>query len=179
MAKSKNARKRAENTLETVSEKRRRGPHPRVVPSAVRGRADNYRGILDNVWDQLWPRLSQVQTEDDVIRALREGYPGESEFMPYRAPLVLKVLKERTFPKRRTPQINFMADSLAGLGLVSARRSRDICTEDRERAKRAHHILRAELYVECSCGYKGHSLDHACPECRAAIPEWLVPASLP
>ena len=177
MAKPKNPLKRTENTLDTDSEKRRRGPHPRGCASAVRGRADNYRGMLDNVWDQLWPRLSQVQTVDDVITALREGYPGEREFMPYRAPLVLEVLKERTFPKRRTPD-QLHGRFIGGLGLVSARRSRDICTEDRERAKRAHHILRAELYVECSCGYKGHSRDHACPECRAAIPEWLVPAGL-
>jgi hypothetical protein len=179
MAKSKNVQERAKNGLDTVSEKGRRGPHPKVVPSAVRGRADNYRGFLRNVWDRLWPQLSQAQTEDDVIRAFREGYPGEHEFMPYRAPLILKVLKERTFPKRRTPQINFMADSLAGLGLVSARRSRDVCAEDRARAKRAHHILRCEFYVECSCGYKGHSHDHACRKCGAIIPEWLALASWP
>jgi hypothetical protein len=95
--------------------------------------------------------------------------------MPYHAPLILEVLKERTFPKRQKARINFLADSLAALGLVSARRSRDICAEDRAQAKRAHHIWRAELYVECSCGYKGHSLNHACPECGAVIPEWLVP----
>jgi hypothetical protein len=175
MAKAKRSRKKEKNSLDTVSEKGRRGPKPRVDATAVRGRADNYRGLLDNVWDQLWPRLSQAQTEDDVIKAFSEGYPRENEFMPYRAPLILKVLKESTFPKRRTPQINFMADSVAGLGLVSARRSRDICTEDRARAKRAHHILRTELYVECSCGYRGHSLDHACPECKTEIPAWLVP----
>ncbi len=175
MANRKNSQKEERNPLDTVSEKGRRGPKPKVVASAVRGRADNSRGLLANVWDQLWPRLSQAQTEDDVKTAFREAYPGEHEFMPYQAPLILKVLKERTFPKLRKAQVNFMADSLAGLGLVSPRRSRDICAEDRARAKRAHHILRAELYVECSCGYKGHSLDHACPECGTAIPEWLVP----
>lgn len=179
MRKSKKARENAKNTLDTVSEKRRRGPKPKVDASAVRGRADNSRGLLTNVWGRLWPRLSQAQTEDDVKAAFGEAYPGEHEFMPYQAPLILKVLKERTFPKLPRAQVNFMADSLAGLGLVSARRSRDICAEDRARAKRAHHILRAELYVECSCGYKDHSLDHACPECGAAIPEWLVPACWP
>ena len=179
MAKPSNARKRSKDPLDTASEKGRRGPKPKVVASAVRGRADNYRGILKNVWDRLWPRLSQVQTVDDVITAFQEGYPGEHEFIPDRAPLILEVLKERTFPKRQKARINFLADSLAGLGLVSARRSRDVCAEDRARAKRAHHILRAELYVECSCGYKGNSLEHACPECRAEIPGWLVPASWP
>jgi len=170
MRKSTKAGENAKNTLDTVSEKRRRGPKPKVDASAVRGRADNYRGILANVWEQLWPQLSQVQTEDDVIKAFREGYPGEHEFMPYRAPLVLKVLKERTFPKRRKAQINFLADSLAGLGLVSPRRSRDICVEDRTRTKSAHHIIRYEFYVECSCGYTGPSRDHACPTCGAGVP---------
>ena len=175
MAKSKSAKEKLKNTVDTVSQKGRRGPHPRVVPSAIRGRSDNYRGILKNVWDQLWPRLSQAQTEDDVIKAFRDGYPGENEFVPYRAPLVLKVLKERTFPKRSKAQINFLADSLAGLGLVSPRRSRDICAEDRARAKRAHHILRYEFYVECTCGYKGPSRNHGCRKCGAAIPEyWLL-----
>jgi hypothetical protein len=157
-----------------VSEKGSRGPHRRVVPSVVRGRADNYQGLLDNFWPKLWPSLSLAQTEEDVIVAFREAYPGEYEFMPHLAPLVLKVLKERTFPKRRTPQVNFMADSLAGLGLVTPRRSRDICADDRARAKRAHHILRCESYVECSCGYKGPSHDHACRRCGAVIPEWLA-----
>lgn len=175
MARAKNTPKRTKKSLDTVSEKGRRGPKPKVDASAVRGRADNYRGILKNVWGQLWPRLSQVQTVDDVITAFQEGYPGEHEFMPYHAPLILEVLKERTFPKRQKAQVNFLADSLAAQGLVSARRSRDICAEDRAQAKRAHHILRAELYVECSCGYKGHSLNHACPECGTVIPEWLVP----
>ena len=169
MAKPKNAQEKAKNILDMAPEKGRQGPKPKVSPSAVRGCADNYRGLFDKVWDQLWPQLSQAQTEDDVIRTFREGYPGEHEFMPYRAPLILKVLKERTFPKRRRAQINFLADSLAGLGLVSARRSRDICVEDRARAKLAHHIIRYEFYVECSCGYKGHSINHACRKCGATI----------
>ena len=175
MAKSESGREKTKNGLDTVSEKGRRGPKAKVVASAVRGRADNYRGLLSNVWQRLWPQLSKAQTEEEVIGAFREAYPGEYEFMPYRAPLILKVLKEPTFPKLPRAQVSFMADSVAGLGLVSARRSRDICAEDRAREKRAHHILRAELYVECSCGYKGHSWDHACPECGTAIPEWLVP----
>jgi hypothetical protein len=174
MATAKRSRKKEKNSLDTVTPKRR-GPKPNVDALAVRGRADNYRGILANVWDKLWLPLSKAESENDVIAAFREGYPGEHEFMPYRAALILEVIKERTFPKRAKARVNFLADSVAGLGLVSARRSRDICVEDRARAKRAHHILRAELYVECSCGYKGPSRDHACPECGTAIPEWLVP----
>jgi hypothetical protein len=72
-------------------------------------------------------------------------------------------------PEWGEPQINFLAYSLAGRGAVAPRSSRDICDRERARAKRAHHIVRYEFYVECSCGYKGRSQDHGCPECGAGI----------
>jgi len=78
-------------------------------------------------------------------------------------------LASSLFPKRRQPQINFLADSLAGLGLVTPRSSRDICEKERARLKRAHHIIRYEAYVECSCGFKGRSHNHACRKCGAKI----------
>src|SRR5258708_19581688 len=139
MRKPRNTQNEAKKALDMVAEKGRRGTKAKGDASAVRGRADNNRGLLDNVWDRLWPALSKAQTEEDVKAAFREAYPGEHEFMPYQAPLILKVLRERTFPKLRRAQLTFMADSLAGLGLVSPRRSRDLCAEDRARAKRAHH----------------------------------------
>jgi hypothetical protein len=49
------------------------------------------------------------------------------------------------------------------------RRSRDICQEERTKEKRAHRILRYEFYVECSCGFKGRSQNHACQKCGAEI----------
>src|SRR5437867_6072956 len=66
-------------------------------------------------------------------------------------------------------QINFLADSLAGTGIVSPRRSRDICAAERAKEKRTHRIIRFEFYVECSCGYKGPSENHACRKCGATI----------
>ena len=83
--------------------------------------------------------------------------------MPALASLVLSVLREPGFPKRRQQRINFLADSLAGLGSVSPRRSRDICNQ--ERKKKVHQIIREESYIVCSCGYKGHSLHGRCPRC--------------
>ena len=88
---------------------------------------------------------------------------------PPLANLIFRVLREPKFPKRREAQINFLADSLAGLGYLAPRSSRDICQKERTKEKRTHHILRYEYYVECSCGFKGRSRDHACPKCGAKI----------
>jgi hypothetical protein len=176
MVKRKNVEKAGQISLDLVSEKR--GPKPKFLPGEVSGRASNNHGFLENIWDRFWPGLSAAETEDDVIRAFREAYDGFSDLVPARAGLILEVKKERSFPKGRTARIRFMADSLGGLGVVSARRSRDICAEERAEAKRAHKILRCEYYIECSCGYTGPSHDKACRWCHTIIPEWLAPATI-
>jgi len=84
--------------------------------------------------------------------------------------LILQVAHDPKFPKRkREAQINFMADSIAAHGVVTPRSSRDICDRERTRIKRVHRILHYEFYIECSCGYKGHSRKHGCPNCEAEI----------
>jgi hypothetical protein len=155
--------------LEVGSEKKRRGPKRRVNPSAARGLADNHRVFLSGFWDQLWPQLSQAQTEEDVTAAFRVIPSAAYNPMLRQSGLILEVIKEKMFPKRREAQIKFVADSLAALGAVSARRSRDICAEERDQTKRAHHIRRYEYYIECSCTFTGPSKDHACPLCGAPI----------
>jgi hypothetical protein len=171
MAKRKRALKSAQNPLDRFSTKRGRGRPIKVVASAVSGRAANYRGILPLIWNDLEVPLLKAETEDDVIQAFQIAQPGGNEF-PALAPLILKVVKDPRFPKRRTARINFLADSVAGVGLVTPRRSRDICAEERaakEEAQKAPYIMRYEYYVECSCGYRGHSENHACHKCGAKI----------
>ncbi len=101
---------------------------------------------------------------------------GRPEVGPYAldlirlADVILQVVRDPKFPKRsRQAQINFMADSVAGHGVVTPRSSRDICEKERARIKRVHRIISYEFYVECSCGYKGISRNHACPRCEAEI----------
>ena len=156
--------------LDRFSRKRARGRPPRVRPTEIRGRADNYRFIFGKVWDRLSPRLLRATTDQEVIDSFLEGAtPYAQEFVPALANLIFRVLGERKFPKRPEAQINFLADSLAGLSYVSPRSSRDICQKERTREKCAHHILRYEFYVECSCGFKGRSHNHACRQCGATI----------
>lgn len=176
MRNRKKTAKKPTEPLDRVLEKQPRGPHARENPSWTRGRADNFRWIFDQVWDRLWPLLSNAEDEEGVIRAFQEGArPYDREFMPALAGLVLKIVHESKFPKRRAPRINFLADSLAGRGLVAPRRARDICEKERARQKRAHHIIRYEVYVECSCGYKGLSRSHSCPKCKARIDFGFAP----
>ena len=159
--------KKAEIPLDTVREKRRPGRRAQLRPSDIAGRAANNRWILNQVWDRLWPLLSKAQTEEAVVKAFQEGgSPYDRGFMPFLAGLVIKVMNEPKFPRRREARINFLADSLAGVGCVTPRRSRDICEQERAKAKRTHHIICYEFYVECSCGHKGRSRNHACPKWR-------------
>lgn len=160
--------KKVNKALDNFFEKRGRG-RPGVRPAEIAGRAGNYRLILDQVWDRLWPSLSKAKTQEEVNRAFQEGTnPYERELVPALT-LVLPVLRDKKFPKGRKTRINFIADSLAGLGRVSPRRSRDICEQERGRQKRSHHIISYEYWITCSCGYKGRSEDHGCPKCGAQI----------
>lgn len=174
MARQKKTSEIEKKALDTFSQKPGRGRPFKIRSTDVAGRAKNFRGILDQVWERLWPLLSNADTTERVIEAFEKGAnPYERNFVPHLAELTLRVLNEPVFPRRRKSQIKFLADSLAGVGVVTPRRSRDICAAERAKAERQHHIIRYEFYVECSCGYKGPSKDHACLICGAKIPPVL------
>jgi len=165
------ATKKPKFPLDTISEKQRRGRHPKVIASWVRGRADNYRWILDLIWDRVGPRLLQAETREDVVRSFEGAEVGgyAVQFVTL-ADLILKVVRDPDFPKRsREARINFLSDSIAGDLSVTPRTARDICARERSRIKRAHHIISYEFWIECSCGYSGRSRNHACPKCEATI----------
>ena len=154
-----------------VSVKRGRGRPIKVVASAVAGRASNYRDLLPRIWNELEGPLLAAKTPQDVVKAFEAALPGSNEFPPL-ASLIFQVKNDPQFPKKQKARIKFLADSVAGVGLVTPRRSRDICAEERaakEQAKRAPYIIRYEYYVECSCGYRGRSENHACRKCGAQI----------
>lgn len=151
---------------------KRKPGRPRNSPSdaVLLRRAENYRRIFDQCWDRLWPLLSVATTEADVTHAFTAAYvPDAHEFVPHRASTVLDALRESTRPKGRRALIGHFAESLAGQGTVNARSSRDACIDAKRRAKTAHHIVRYEYFVECTCGYQGRSYDHACASCNAPI----------
>ncbi len=177
MAKLKKKNAEQHTFLDAVPGKTRRGPKARIAPSTVRGRADNYRVCLETVWPKLWPALEQARTESEVHAALELAAPYHEYFLPHTAS-ILSVLREKRFPRTRRGRIHFLADSVAGLSVVTPRRSRDICAAERAATKKQGKILRWEYYIECSCDYKGPSMKHACPVCEAEIIFPMTPGML-
>jgi len=185
MKKRKKAAKQATKALDTFSEKRRRGRPPSIPASEISGRAENYRQFfwekrLDKKSKQFgrdrpytWAEQMLAATNEDELSKTFDAAPNYVRGqLGGSIPLILSILKERTFPKTTPAQLDYLADSLAGSGQVSPRSSRDICGRERakQRQKFPHKILRKEFYVECSCGYRGPALNDACRKCGAEIP---------
>ncbi len=169
MPKRKKARNTRRKPLDIVFGKRPRG-RPGARPSEVRGRGDHYRLLFTQIWKQVGKALLKARTEEEVSRAFDASPSYKMEFAPISS-LILRILRDPKFPKRPEPQKNFLADSLAGRGLISPRRSRDIC--ERERKTKVNYIIRQDYYVECTCRYKGPALHGSCPRCgtdRLSLP---------
>ena len=154
-----------------LTKKRGRGRPPNIDRSILLGQADHYRVVLLQFWQKLGPRLLAAQSPEEIVRAVREDAPGITGTLAPFAELVLKIVRDPKFPRARSKsQIHFLSDSLGGQGLVTFRRSREICAQ--ERTKVRHVIVRREYYIECSCGYQGPALDGACRVCGTGELSW-------
>jgi hypothetical protein len=150
---------------------KKRGPKEKIPPSEVTGRAYDLKLTFEIARDQLdWTKVTSVQTLEELEAAFGTMLEGYRRKFFYKPELTLKCLKDPKFPKRdREAQEQFIADSLAGDGRVSLRRSRDICQRERSKQKRRGKILRREFYIECSCGFRGPAFHDACPDCGAEV----------
>ncbi len=165
MGYSKKRRKTPPKGLDKVFRKRRRG-RPGVKKSEVQNRADDYRLTLEQNWDVLATPFLKAQSEEELKRLLDEApYHVRNMFAPIRFQLVQKTRTDPKFPRKTEKQKTFFADSLAALGRVSPRRSRDICAEGRK--KKRYTIIRQDYYIECTCGYEGPAKHGSCPGCGA------------
>src|SRR5580698_8408026 len=88
--------------LDTVSGKPRRGRKPKIPAPWIRGRADNYRRIFDQLWKHIWPRLARAKTRQDVVLSFSGSDVGgyAVEFVTL-ADLILQVVRDPKFPKRK------------------------------------------------------------------------------
>ena len=177
MVERKKSKKMLKNELDAFSPKQPVG-RPACMPvSEIAGRSYNLRLQFGQIWDTVGENLMRAQTGEDVLKALvLAGQYWRNELGPGTIPsFILTILRDPKFPKkRRQQQINFLADSLAAWGTLSPRRSRDICEQERRMEKKAHHIIRREFYIECSCGYEGPALNDACRNCGAKIPDLIA-----
>ena len=62
-------------------------------------------------------------------------------FVPSLTALILKVTRDRKFPKGPSTQIRFIVDAIAARGRVAPRRSIDISQQERAGAASAHQII--------------------------------------
>ncbi|MGC2171104.1 MAG: hypothetical protein WA623_06940, partial [Candidatus Sulfotelmatobacter sp.] len=147
-----------------LKKERGRGRPRNIDRSILLGQADHYRVVLLQFWPKLGPRLLAAESPEEIVRAVREDAPGITGSLAPFSELVLRIVRDPKFPRARCKsQIHFLSDSLGGQGLVTPRRSREICAQ--ERTKVRHVIVRREYYIECSCGYQGPALDKACRNC--------------
>jgi len=149
------------------ADKRRRGRPYVIDPQTVIDSAETYGSWLRQFWPKLGHALLTARSPEGIAEAIEQHAPDLSASLAPFPGLMLSILQDRRFPGvRKEAQIQFLADSMGGQGLITPRRSREICA--RERNKVRHVILRREFYIECSCGYKGPALDNACPDCGTA-----------
>jgi hypothetical protein len=155
----------AQTKMTKSSAKGKRRGRPRLVePHDVVQSADTYGRWLRQYWPKLGHRLLTAQSGKEVTQAVQQGAPDVVASLAPLSGLMLAIVQERRFPRVRSEaQIQFLADSMGGQGIITPRRSREICAKERNKVE--HFILRREYYIECSCGYKGPALNDCCPDC--------------
>jgi hypothetical protein len=150
---------------------KKRGPKEKIRASEIVNRAYDLKLTFEITRKQFdWKTFLAAQSKQEVVSAFATmGEDYRKKFL-HRHELIFQCLKDAKFPKRDLEaREQFIADSLAGDGRVSIRRSRDICQEERARRKRQGTILRREFYIECSCSYEGPAFRDACPDCGAEV----------
>jgi hypothetical protein len=191
-ARRERLRKNVVSPVNAVRQRRGRPPKDRQAESdaGVLLRSENYSRVLSSRWDNLAPGLAQVKEAgaDESVEKVTavlvaagfsesssDGFPPLSVL----APRVLRVLRDKKYPKQRDSQITFLADALSGFRL-EPRTAHELCNREREKAalleaRRSGNAIRHAIPVfdvECSCGYRGQSVNAACAECGAPVPPW-------
>lgn len=154
------------------SHKKKRGPNRKIDPHIALGNADALQAQLTHAWPRLGKQLLAAQSAPELWEVVKSGQGIISNMHDFTfSERMFQIIHDRQFPRvRAKSQIHFLADSMGGCGLVTPRRSREICAQ--ERAKVEHQILRREFYIECSCGYEGPALDGSCRKCGTSTLSW-------
>lgn len=160
-----------QSKLDLTRSRKKAGRKAKIRSSEVVIRAYDLKLTFEIAGKQLdWTMLLTAQSVQDVISAFGTMDDGYRRKFLYKPELILQCLRDPQFRTRdRKAQEQFIAESLAGDGRISIRRSRDICGEDRTKKRHQGKIIRREFYIVCSCGHKGPALHDACPDCGAIV----------
>ena len=154
--------------VEDLSIRNRPGRPRNVDPHIVVGNANVFRAQFSHAWPILGKQLLAAGSAAEVWDVLKAGggiINNADDFIF--AERIFEIIHDPKFPELRAKsQVYFLADSLGGCGLVTPRRSREICAK--ERSKVRFTIVRREFYIECTCGYLGPALNSACQKCGTA-----------
>jgi len=147
------------------AERRSRGRPTRIDPHVVVTTSDVYRAQLTQAWPILGKKLLAAHSAPEVWEVIKSGRGIVSPVNDFKfAERIFEIVNNPKFPQLRVKsQIQFLADSLGGCGVVTPRRAREICAK--ERAAEKHVIVRRDFYIECTCGYAGPALNGACQKC--------------
>jgi len=145
--------------MSTLNSSGKRGPgrDRKANPYLVLGLADVLRTQFFHAWPTLGNQLLVASSAEEVMRVLKK----DGDF----STRVFEIIHDDPkFPRVRVKsQIHFLADSLGAEGVVTFRRSREICAIERKKVR--HKIVRREFYIECTCSYTGPTFNRACPDC--------------
>ena len=152
--------------------KKRPGPKSQLFGNTVLS-ADHAYKILNSCADDLHLEALTISSNEMEIEAAlwKIDEPNRAYVLRRWSVAILMWVKEKRYPKKnRQAILRHLADSIAGEGNVSPRRSRDICSKLRREVRSVGKIIRREFYVECTCGYRGPARHDACPDCGAPVP---------
>jgi hypothetical protein len=166
------AKNNAKKTLTRFRKKR--GRKPAVRPERVVEHADYVLKVVTSQEDRIaWDKLESAKTEAEAEAAFVRAQPFYRDVLKDRLTAILRWVREGKFPKYDLERKKrHLADSIAGDVLLSPRRSRDICYEERKRpaSEKVGMLLRREFYIECTCGYRGPADRGACARCGTTKP---------
>jgi hypothetical protein len=147
------------------------GPRSRLFGNTLLS-AEHAYGIFSGHQGKI--SLDALSTADSLMHVEAALWEMDEPARPYVlrrwGAAILLWAAEKKRPKQKLTAIyRHLADSIAGEGNVSPRRSRDICDRLRRQEIKASQIVRREFHVKCSCGYEGPAFRDACPKCGASV----------
>jgi hypothetical protein len=135
----------------------------------------NYAAVFQYAGDKFWEKVEALRRTKlkikERLRLAREALEEVKRKVPLQYPLpdnfvivFVEAVCDKSFPQKPRARARFLGDSLGADGMVSARRSRNICGEERAKLKKKQTAPKPEIYIDC-CGKKRWTVGQVCPEC--------------